>query len=245
MAANLEKAAGRVETFIRALEKAMNPTSGTPQPGLVKQRGQDLKDKWTVYDALYQDMEYDKEAREAAENEYMDKYERYSIALGSASDILEAASSGAESVRSRSNSTSSQAGDEPTPTPQQNKASAKNKEHMVGEQIKNLEGDVEEENPTKEQVASLKNRQRRLQSIVEGELNQLYLQWAGSDAANQESIVTDTRAKTDKFLAEYCQENPARNPSSITWTVKLLQPCTEAAVGVQEAGPSKVFRPSS
>ena len=73
---------------------------------------------------------------------------------------------------------------------------------MVGEQIKNLEGDVEEENPTKEQVASLKNRQRRLQSIVEGELNQLYLQWAGSDAANQESIVTDTRAKTDKFLAD-------------------------------------------
>ena len=98
MAANLEKVAGWVETFIRALEKAMNPTSGTPQPGLVKQRGQDLRDKWTAYDALYQDMEYDEEAREAAENEYMDKYERYSIALGSASDILEAASSGAESV---------------------------------------------------------------------------------------------------------------------------------------------------
>ena len=73
---------------------------------------------------------------------------------------------------------------------------------MIGEQIKNLEGAVERENPTREEVATWKNRHTKLLGNVEEELNQLHLQWVGSDAANRDAIANTVRTSTIKFLSD-------------------------------------------
>ena len=118
MAAELKRAADFLDRFIVSLEKATNPTSGTTKPENVKTKSRDLKQKWDAYQSLYLVTEHDDDdVREAADEEFMGRFDRYAEAQGAADDLLESASSEAESVRGRSNSVSSQAGDDPTANP--------------------------------------------------------------------------------------------------------------------------------
>ena len=200
MASDLKRAADQVERFILSLEKAMNPTNGAAKLGSVRQRRADLKDKWEAYETLYLSTEIEEDAKEAAEQDHMERYERYSDALGSATDLCESTSSEAESVRGRSNSISSQGGEDATVTPERCEISVNTKEHLIGEQIKVLEGAILKENPTQEEVASWKNNYVRLRGNVEEELTQLYLNWAGADAARRDDIVNTMKTNIARLV---------------------------------------------
>ena len=127
---------------------------------------------------------------------------RYLTAVDNVADLLRSTTPEEESAGDRSYSTSSQAGYDATVAPERWENSVNTKEHLIGEQIKVLEGAVEKENPTQEEVASWKNRHDRLRGHVEEELNQLYLQWAGSDAVKKDAIFNSMRANTAKLLQD-------------------------------------------
>ena len=69
--------------------------------------------------------------------------DRYLTVVDNVADLLRSTTSEADSVRDCSYSTSSQAGDEATVTPERWETSVNTKEHLIGEQIKVLEGAVE------------------------------------------------------------------------------------------------------
>ena len=51
-------------------------------------------------------------------------------------------------------------------------------------------------------MATWKNRNSKLLANIEEELNQLYLRWAGSNAANKEAVVNTMKTSTAKLLSD-------------------------------------------
>ena len=135
-----------VDRQIATLEQAMNPTSGTVTHGPVWEGRRELMDQWKAYKSLFQDTDLEDDEEEAAEAEFTGRMLRYTVALGPARDLLESTGSEAESLRERSNSTSSQAGDDATTAPTHCKLAVKNAEVMIIRQIKGLKDSVDQEN---------------------------------------------------------------------------------------------------
>ena len=203
MADDLKKTATQVDRWIISLKKLMNPTMGTVRHSNVRERKRELEDRWKVYESLYDDTTFDDANKDAAEADFTDRMDRYLAAADNACELLDSTSSEAESVRGRSNSTSSQVGDDTAAAPSHLEAAVKNAEYMISGQIKGLEEMVEEQNPTVQEVTTWKNKHSRIMISVVEDLNQLlYLRWSGSDAANKEDIHNKMKTSVDKFMID-------------------------------------------
>ena len=99
MADELKKAVDHRDRFLVSLGKATNPTAGTAKPSIVKKKSSDLQDRWDAYETQFLATEHeDDDAEKAAEEEFIERYDRYSAAQGSASDLLESTGPEADSV---------------------------------------------------------------------------------------------------------------------------------------------------
>ena len=139
-----------VDRIIASLRTAINPTSGTVDVNTAWETREQVKNQWEKYQALFEATEFEEDDEEAAETEFTERLGRYQAALGAARGLLESTGSEAGSLRQRTNSTSSQPGEEVVAalaTPVHCKLAVKNAEVTIASHIQGLKDAVEQEDP--------------------------------------------------------------------------------------------------
>ena len=192
-----------MDRAIAGLMSTVNPNTGTVDANIVWATNEQVKNDWERYQALFQATEFTEDEEDAADTEYAERMSRYNAALGAARGLLEPTGSEVGSLRERSNSTSSQPGEEVVAalsTPTHCKMAVKNAEVTISRHIKGLKDAVEQEDPVA--PAAWKERHAWIISSEFENLSQLYLRWTVADIAKEEEIRGLHTASVAKFMDE-------------------------------------------
>ena len=192
-----------MDRAIAGLMSTVNPNTGTVDLNTVRATRDQVKNNWEQYQALFCATELTEDQEDAAEARYAERMARLNAALGAARGLLESTGSEAGSLRQRTNSTSSQPGEEVVAalaTPVHCKLAVKNAEVTIASHIQGLKDAVEHEDPLA--PAAWKERHAWIISSELENLSQIYLRWAVADIAKEEEIRGLLTASVAKFMDE-------------------------------------------
>ena len=192
-----------MDRAIAGLMSTVNPNTGTVDLNIVRATRDQVKNDWEQYQALFRATELAEDQEDAAEAEYAERMARMNAAIGAASGLLETTGSEVGSLRQRTNSTSSQPGEEivaALATPVHCKLAVKNAEVTIASHIQGLKDAVEHEDPLA--PAAWKERHAWIISSELENLSQLFLRWAVADVAKEEEINALHTASVAKFNGE-------------------------------------------
>ena len=192
-----------MDRAIAGLRTAINPTTGTVDVNTAWETREQVKNQWEKYQALFQATEFAEDEEDAAETEFSERMSQFHTALSAARGLLESTGSEVGSLRERTNSTSSQPGEEVVAAlaaPTHCKMAIKNAEVTISRHIKGLKDAVEQEDPIA--PAAWKERHAWIIRSEFENLSQLYLRWTVADIDKEEEIRGLHTASIAKFIDE-------------------------------------------